>query len=76
MYGGRGGGGSSRSGGLDEDEEEDGGGPELIKSLQEAKLKSFSIGTMAGRRQLSKKEQEQIKKKQQEDEVGKVRPLF
>ena len=40
-------------------------------SLQEQKLKSFSIGTM-GKRSLSRKEQEDLKRKQEEDEVGKV----
>ena len=48
------------------------GGSGFFKSLQEQKLKSFSIGTM-GRKTLSKREQEEMKKKQEEDEVGKVR---
>ena len=43
-----------------------------FNKLAEQKLKSFSIGTM-GKRTLSKKEQDQIKKKQDEEEVAKVR---
>ncbi len=49
-----------------------GGGNELLKGLAEQKLKSFSIGTM-GKRGLSKKEQEELRKKQEEEAVGKVR---
>ncbi len=45
----------------------------FLKALQEQKLKSFSIGTM-GKRALSKKEQEELRKKQDEEQVGKVSP--
>merc|ERR1712079_197981 len=41
------------------------------RSIAEQKLKSFSIGNM-GKRSISRKEQEDLKKKQDEEEVGKV----
>merc|ERR1712083_869151 len=44
---------------------------ELYRSIAEQKLKSFSIGNM-GKRSISRKEQEDLKKKQDEEEVGKV----
>ena len=44
---------------------------ELYRSIAEQKLKSFSIGAM-GKRGISRKEQEDMKKKQEEEEVGKV----
>ena len=52
-----------------------GGNKELMRGIHEQKLKSFSIGAM-GRRGPSKKEQEQLKKKQDEEEVGKVYQEF
>ena len=48
---------------------------ELYRSIAEQKLKSFSIGSM-GKRGPSKKEQEELKKKQDEEEVGKVYEEF
>ena len=48
------------------------GNPSMMKSLAEQKLQSFSIGTM-GKRGLSRKEQEELRKKQEEEDVGKVR---
>ena len=45
--------------------------PGFLKNLQETKLKSFSIGSF-GNRGLTRKQQEDLKKKQDEDEVGKV----
>jgi len=48
---------------------------ELYRSIAEQKLKSFSIGSM-GKRGISKKEQEELKKKQDEEEVGKVYEEF
>ncbi len=50
-------------------------GGDFMKNLAEQKLKSFSIGTM-GRRALSKKEQEELRKKQEEEDVGKVYQEF
>lgn len=47
----------------------------LLRSLAEQKLKSFSIGTM-GKRGLSKKEQEEMRKKQEEEAVGQVYKEF
>ncbi|TRY72722.1 hypothetical protein TCAL_00982 [Tigriopus californicus] len=47
----------------------------FLKHLQESKLKSFSIGTM-GKRTLSKREQDELRKKQEQDEVGKVYKEF
>ena len=40
------------------------GGRDFFKSLAEQKLRSFSIGNMGPKRTLSKKEQEEMKKKQ------------
>ena len=48
---------------------------ELYRSIAEQKLKSFSIGSM-GKRGISRKEQEDLKKKQDEEEVGKVYEEF
>merc|ERR1712045_476316 len=48
---------------------------ELYRSIAEQKLKSFSIGTM-GKRGISRKEQEELRKKQDEEEVGKVYEEF
>lgn len=48
-----------------------GGGGGFMKSLAEQKLKSFSIGTM-GKRTISRKEQEELRKRQEEEDVGKV----
>jgi hypothetical protein len=39
-------------------------GKEYLRSLAEQKLRSFSIGNMGNKRTLSKKEQEEMKKKQ------------
>ena len=39
-------------------------GKEYLRSLAEQKLRSFSIGNMGTKRTLSKKEQEEMKKKQ------------
>ena len=44
---------------------------ELYRSIAEQKLKSFSIGAM-GKRGISRKEQEDMKKRQEEEEVAKV----
>ncbi len=67
-YGGGGAGGAGGGGGK-------GGGGEFLKNLAEQKLKSFSIGTM-GRRSLSRKEQEEMRKKQEAEDVGKVYQEF
>ncbi len=48
---------------------------ELYRSIAEQKLKSFSIGSM-GKRSISKREQEEMRKKQDEEEVGKVYQEF
>jgi hypothetical protein len=40
------------------------GGRDFMKSLAEQKLRSFSIGTMGTKRVLTKKEQEEMRKKQ------------
>lgn len=48
---------------------------ELYRSIAEQKLKSFSIGTM-GKRGISRKEQEELKKRQEQEEVGKVYQEF
>jgi hypothetical protein len=48
---------------------------ELYRSIAEQKLKSFSIGSM-GKRGVSRKEQEDLRKKQDEEEVGKVYEEF
>lgn len=48
---------------------------ELYRSIAEQKLKSFSIGSM-GKRSISRKEQEELRKKQDEEEVGKVYQEF
>ena len=48
---------------------------ELYRSIAEQKLKSFSIGSM-GKRGISRKEQEELRKKQDEEEVGKVYEEF
>ena len=53
----------------------DGGGKEYIRSIAEQKLKAFSIGSM-GKGGRSKKDQEEIKKKQDEEEVHKVYKEF
>jgi U2-associated protein SR140 len=44
--------------------EDDGGGKDIFRSLAEQKLRSFSIGNMGAKRTLTKKEQEELKKKQ------------
>merc|ERR1712170_264149 len=48
---------------------------ELYRSIAEQKLKSFSIGNM-GKRGISRKEQEEMKKKQDELEVKNVYQEF
>lgn len=52
-----------------------GGNKELYRSIAEQKLKAFSIGSM-GKRGVSRKEQEELKKRQDEEEVGKVYQEF
>ena len=51
------------------------GGKEYNRSIAEQKLKAFSIGSM-GKVGRSKKDQEEIKKKQDEEEVNKVYKEF
>ena len=53
----------------------DGGGKEYMRSIAEQKLKAFSIGSM-GKGGRTKKDQEEIKKKQDEEEVHKVYKEF
>ncbi len=48
-------------------------GKEYLRSLAEQKLRSFSIGNMGTKRTLSKKEQEEMKKKQ--DQVRNYLPI-
>ena len=48
---------------------------EFYRSIAEQKLKSFSIGSM-GKRGISRKEQEELKKKQDQEEVAKVYQEF
>ena len=53
----------------------EGGGKEYMRSIAEQKLKAFSIGSM-GKGGRTKKDQEEIKKKQDEEEVHKVYKEF
>lgn len=53
----------------------DAGGKEYMRSIAEQKLKAFSIGSM-GKGGRTKKDQEEIKKKQDEEEVHKVYKEF
>ena len=53
----------------------EGGGKEYVRSIAEQKLKAFSIDSM-GKGGRSKKDQEEIKKKQDEEEVHKVYKEF
>ena len=46
------------------DPPDDDGGKDYLRVLAEQKLRSFSIGNMGRQRGISKKEQEEIKKKQ------------
>ncbi len=47
----------------------DDGGKEYLRSLAEQKLRSFSIGNMGAKRTLTKKEQEEMKKKQDQVQI-------
>ena len=45
------------------------GGKDFYKSMAEQKLRSFSIGNMVAKRTLTKKEQEELRKKQEQARV-------
>jgi len=45
---------------------DEGGGKDFFRSMAEQKLRSFSIGNMGAKRTLTKKEQEELRKKQEQ----------
>ena len=50
------------------------GGKDFYKSMAEQKLRSFSIGNMVAKRTLTKKEQEELRKKQEQARVWLLSP--